>query len=170
MQVAISEIETFRQGSASCWLGERDSRPKLFGTRLQAVLARHWAGPWLLAGGGLLWEIVGICPLVLPDLPACPACPSRCCSQGGGGGGGVGVVVFAVVVGLPAVLVGRCMSWHGALQCRNPSPPASLELRPVDAHQVPGWAACQPAKGTQHATSASSWHANVGPGPFFSCT
>lgn len=47
------------------------------GTGCSAVLARHWAGPWLLSRWGVALGNSGNMPTcMLPDLPACPACPS----------------------------------------------------------------------------------------------
>lgn len=59
----------------------------------------------------------------------------------------------------------------GMVRCsaaiRHPQHPGSC------AQLTPIWSLVgQPAslQKEQHATSASVWHANVGPGPFFSCT
>lgn len=101
-------VRSKHSGRDCFFLAGRTTQPaQAVWNRLQAVLARHWAGPSLLAGGGLLWEIVerahmhAARPAGLP-CPACPAAAHKVVGvPSGSGGGGGGVVI--VVVGPAAV-------------------------------------------------------------------
>lgn len=131
--------------------------------RLQGRFSASLGGPpWLLAGGGLLWEIVGICP------PACcPTCrralpaqlpPPRwwwlwwcCCCWARGRGSLMHVLAWCTAV--PQSVTSSILGAAPGL-----TPIWSLVGQPTSLQKE------------QHATSASSRHANVGPGPFSSCT
>lgn len=104
---------------------------------------------------------------MLPDQPACPACPAAA--------HGVVVVMVVVVVVVLLLLLGprpwKLDACPGMVHC-------SAAIRHLQhpwscAQLTPIWSLVgQPAslQKEQHATSASVWHANVGPGPFSSCT